>query len=110
MNFIYYAMTILNRTAKLINETVIKNPKTIIILINGSPISMCDWIDNVPVIIEAWYYGMEGGRALADIIFGDINPSGKLPITFPKKLFDSLSIFPNNFRWSNPDSIRGNRL
>jgi beta-glucosidase len=48
-----------------------------------------DWIDKVPALIEAWYPGMEGGRALASILFGDVNPSGKLPITFPKTLEDS---------------------
>src|SRR5271157_1758664 len=46
------------------------------------------WIDKVPAIIEMWYAGMEGGHALADILFGDINPSGKHTITFPKKLAD----------------------
>ncbi len=74
---------------KKIQETASKNPRIIVVLINGSPISMDEWIDKVPSIIEAWYPGMEGGNTLADIIFGDINPSGKLPITFPKKLSDS---------------------
>ena len=77
----------------LINETVKKNPNTIIVLINGSPISMYNWIDKIPVVIEAWYSGLEGGNALADIIFGDINPSGKLPLTFPKRLSDSPAHF-----------------
>lgn len=72
-----------------IQETVSKNPRTVVVLINGSPISMDEWIDKVPSIIEAWYPGMEGGNALADIIIGNVNPSGKLPITFPKKLSDS---------------------
>ena len=74
---------------ELINKTVTENPKTIVVLISGSPVSMVEWIDKTPVIIQAWYAGMEGGRAIADIIFGDVNPSGKLPITFPKKLTDS---------------------
>ena len=60
---------------------------------------MDDWIEKAPVIVEAWYPGMEGGHAIADILFGDINPSGKLPLTFPKKLSDSpahksISTFP----------------
>lgn len=74
---------------ELINTTVEDNSNTIVIFINGGPISMEDWIERVPAIIEAWYPGMEGGRALADIIFGDCNPSGKLPVTFPKRLSDS---------------------
>ena len=74
---------------ELINKTVKENPKTIVVLISGSPVSMVEWIDKIPTVIQAWYAGMEGGRAIADIIFGDVNPSGKLPITFPKKLSDS---------------------
>ena len=74
---------------ELINKTVQENPKTIIVLISGSPVSMVEWIEKIPVVIQAWYAGMEGGRAIADIIFGDVNPSGKLPITFPKELSDS---------------------
>ncbi|TXT66335.1 MAG: Thermostable beta-glucosidase B [Promethearchaeota archaeon] len=73
----------------LIHQTTKANPKTIIILINGTPVSMTEWINMVPALIEVWYPGMEGGRALADIIFGEVNPSGKLPVTFPKKLSDS---------------------
>jgi beta-glucosidase len=56
----------------------------VVILINGSAITMTNWIDNVDAIIEAWYPGEEGGNAIANIIFGETNPSGKLPITFPK--------------------------
>ncbi len=72
----------------LINKTVQENPNTIVVLINGSPISMTEWIDKVPAVVEAWYGGMEAGRAIASVLFGDINPSGKLTITFPKKLSD----------------------
>ena len=71
-----------------IEKTIQQNPNTIVVLINGSPIGM-DWIDKVPAVLEAWYPGMEGGNAIASILFGDVNPSGKLPITFPKKLDDS---------------------
>ena len=73
----------------LIKQTTQENKNTIVVLINGSPIAMDDWIDKVPAIIEAWYAGLEGGNVIADILFGNINPSGKLPITFPKKLSDS---------------------
>jgi beta-glucosidase len=56
----------------------------VVVLINGSAITMANWIDDVDAIIEAWYPGEEGGNAIANIIFGETNPSGKLPITFPK--------------------------
>ena len=86
---------------KLITETAQENPNTIVVLINGSPIAMEGWIDKVPAVLEAWYAGCESGNVIADILFGDINPSGKLPITFPKKLEDSPAhkshrTFPGN--------------
>ncbi len=80
---------LLSEQIELINKTVQENPKTIVVLISGSPVNMVDWIENVPTVIEAWYAGQEAGNAIADILFGDVNPSGKLPITFPKKLSDS---------------------
>lgn len=92
------------RLKNVLNERIIKtiqeNPKTIVVLLNGSPIVM-DWIDKVPSVVEAWYPGMEGGHAIASILFGDVNPSGKLPLTFPKKLSDSPAhissrTFPGN--------------
>jgi beta-glucosidase len=74
---------------KLIRETIQENPNTIVVLISGSPIAMDDWIDQVPSVIEAWYGGMEAGTAIANVLFGDVNPSGKLTISFPKRLSDS---------------------
>lgn len=73
----------------LILHTVSQNPNTVVVLISGSPVSMDKWKDKVPAILEAWYPGMMGGLALADILFGEVNPSGKLPISFPKTLADS---------------------
>jgi len=52
-------------------------------------VEMDSWIDQVPAVLQAWYPGMEGGNALAEVLFGDVSPSGKLPATFPKKLSDS---------------------
>jgi beta-glucosidase len=73
----------------LIRSTCRKIPKTIVVLINGSPIAMDPWLEEVPALLEAWYGGMEAGKVIAQILFGDLNPEGKLPITFPKKLADS---------------------
>ncbi len=73
---------------KLIRETVAVNANTIVVLINGSPVAM-PWVDQVPAILECWYPGMEGGAAIARTLFGDCNPSGKLPVTFPRSLADS---------------------
>ncbi len=69
---------------KLIRAVAAVNPKTIVILNNGTPITMARWINDVPTILEAWYTGQETGTALARILFGDVNPSGKLPLTFPQ--------------------------
>ncbi len=91
---------------KLIKETAKINPNIIVVLINGSPVAMDDWINEVPAIIEAWYAGAESGNAIASILFGDVNPSGKLPITFPKKLSDSpahkdFRTYPGLKDWSS---------
>lgn len=74
---------------ELIKAVLKANPKTVVVLMGGGAIDMTQWVDNTPAIIQAWYAGMEGGNALAKIIFGDINPSGKLPMTFPKTLADA---------------------
>jgi beta-glucosidase len=72
---------------RLIRETAAKNPNTVVVLVSGSPLEM-DWAGEVPAIVMAWYPGMEGGRAIADVLFGACNPSGKLPVTFARSLSD----------------------
>ena len=76
---------------ELIKAVVKANPKTIVVLMGGGPIDMTQWIDETASVIQNWYAGMEGGTALAKIIFGEVNPSGKLPMSFPKKLEDNPS-------------------
>jgi len=73
---------------KLIDALLNANKNTAVILLSGNAVAM-PWIDKVPAIVQGWYLGSEAGNALADVISGDINPSGKLPFTFPKKLEDS---------------------
>lgn len=72
---------------KLLARVLRKNSRVVVVLINGGPLNM-DWADPVPAIVEAWYPGMEGGHAIADVLLGDVNPSGKLPVTFPETLAD----------------------
>ena len=62
------------------------NKNSAVILLNGSPIDMSAWIETCPAIIEAWYPGEQGAQAITEIIFGQTNPSGKLPITFPRSV------------------------
>jgi beta-glucosidase len=75
---------------RLIEEVAAANPNTIVVLNTGSPISM-SWLDRVASVVQAWYPGQEAGNAVADVLFGDFNPSGKLPTTFPKRLQDNPS-------------------
>jgi len=69
---------------KLINAVAEVNKKCVVVLVGGSAILMEEWKEKVPSILMAWYSGMEGGKALANILFGKVNPSGKLPFTIPK--------------------------
>ena len=65
-------------------EAVAKaNPNTIVVIENGGPVSM-PWVEHVKGVVEMWYPGIGGAQALANILFGDVNPSGKLPVTFAK--------------------------
>lgn len=73
---------------ELVTKVAAVNKNTIVIIESGNPILM-PWIDNVSAVLETWYPGENGGPAIANILFGKINPSGKLPITFPKKETDT---------------------
>ncbi|HSZ17601.1 MAG TPA: glycoside hydrolase family 3 C-terminal domain-containing protein, partial [Terracidiphilus sp.] len=65
------------------------NPHTVVVLNTGDPVTMTKWIDKTPALVDMWYGGQEGGHALAAILFGDANPSGKLPVTLPKRYEDN---------------------
>ncbi len=74
---------------------------TVVVLLNGRPLTI-NWIDrNVPAIVEAWFQGEYCGTAIADVLFGDYNPSGKLPITFPK----TVGQIPLNFPYKRGSQI-----
>jgi beta-glucosidase len=68
---------------QLVSQVAAANPRTIVVLEAGGPVLM-PWIDHVSAVLEAWYPGIRGGEAIANILFGDVNPSAKLPVTFPK--------------------------
>ena len=84
----------------LINQIIAANPNTVVVL-EGTMVEMGAWLDKVPALLQAWYPGMEGGNALAKVLFGDVNPSGKLPATFPKKLADSPAHKMGNYPGTN---------
>ena len=72
----------------LINHLARYNKNINVVLINGSPLEIGGWLPNVRSVSESWYPGMEGGTAVANVLFGKVNPSGRLPFTWPKKLAD----------------------
>jgi len=81
---------------ELIQAVFEANPKTVVVLVNGSALLMNQWIDKVPAVLECWFGGQEIGNAIADVLFGDHNPGGKLPITFPRTE-DQMPPFDNNY-------------
>ena len=74
---------------ELIQEMAAANRNTIVVATSGGSFDMNSWIDRVPALIEAWYPGQEGGSALSQILFGDFNPSGRLPVTFERRWEDN---------------------
>jgi len=75
---------------KLIAEILKVNKNVVIILKSGNAVSM-PWLNDVPAVVQGWYLGSEAGNALANVISGEVNPSGKLPFSFPKKLSDNAA-------------------
>ena len=73
---------------ELIREVLKANPNTVIVMMAGSPVEMGSWIKDAKAVVWNWYSGMEGGNALAEVLFGRVSPSGKLPETFYKKHTD----------------------
>ncbi|MGH9409786.1 MAG: glycoside hydrolase family 3 C-terminal domain-containing protein, partial [Vicinamibacterales bacterium] len=71
------------RQEDLIRRVAAIGKPTIVVLVGGSAITMSSWIDRVGAVIDAWYPGEQGGNAVADVLFGDADPAGRLPITFP---------------------------
>ncbi len=98
------------------------NPNLVVTILSGNAVSM-PWVQDVSSILEAWYCGSEAGNAIASVLFGDVNPSGKLPFTFPVKLQDNaahaLGEYPGNgtdvtynedifvgYRWHDKQKIK----
>ncbi|MEE8142627.1 MAG: glycoside hydrolase family 3 C-terminal domain-containing protein [Planctomycetota bacterium] len=82
------------RQAELIQSVAAANENIIVVVVGGSAVAMSDWLDHVPAVLHVWYPGEQGGLAIADLLFGNRNPSGKLPITFPERE-DQLPAFPH---------------
>ena len=93
-----------------IKELAIHSAKIVLVLTGGSPIALGEVEDMVDAILFVWYPGMEGGRAVADVLFGDVSPAGKLPVTFPKSLdqlpaFDDYSMKGRTYRYMTEEPL-----
>ena len=93
-----------------IKELAIHGAKIVLVVTGGSPIALGNVEDMVDAILFVWYPGMEGGRAVADVLFGDVSPAGKLPVTFPKSLdqlpaFDDYSMKGRTYRYMTEEPL-----
>jgi len=93
-----------------IKELAISGAKIVLVVTGGSPIALGEVEDLADAIIFIWYPGMEGGKAVADVLFGDISPSGKLPLTFPKSLdqlpaFDDYRMAGRTYRYMTEEPL-----
>jgi beta-glucosidase len=93
-----------------IKELAVHGVKIVLLLTGGSPIALGELEDMVDAILFVWYPGMEGGRAVADVLFGDVSPAGKLPVTFPRSLdqlpaFDDYSMQGRTYRYMTKEPL-----
>jgi beta-glucosidase len=100
------SLSLPGRQNELISAVAAANPRTIVVLITGNPVTM-PWIDHVAGVMEAWYPGIGGGQAIANLLFGNVVPSGKLPITFAASEADlpHERIFGRTQSSANGDSL-----
>ena len=82
------SMDLPNNQAAMIQAVAAANKNTVVVLNNGTPVTMTAWVAEVPTILEAWFPGQSGGQAVADVLFGEVNPSGKLPTTLAAQRTD----------------------
>jgi beta-glucosidase len=88
-------------TTEALTAVLTARPDTVVINESGAPVAM-PWVDRAPTLVQYWFSGMEGGTALARVLFGQVNPSGKMPVSFPRQLQDSPAHALGNY---NPDQV-----
>jgi beta-glucosidase len=96
------------RQEELLQTVAALGKQIVLVLLNGRPLSVNWAAENIPAILEAWEPGTEGGHAVADILFGDANPGGKLPVSFPRKGSHAPLYFARNLTHSPEDSQMDN--
>ncbi len=94
---------------QLIEAVADVNPNTVVCLVGGSMIMLDDWAEKIPAVLYSWYAGMQGGTALARILFGDVNPSGKLPFSIPTSV-EHLPYFSSSDKEITYDLFHGYTL
>lgn len=98
-------MDIPGYSEQLIKAVSEANPNVIVVNQSGTPVTIAPWINKVSALVQAWYGGIELGNSIADVLFGDVNPSGKLSMTFPERLEDTPSFV--NFASTNGRVLYG---
>lgn len=91
---------------ELLEEVYSVNKNVVVVLMNGRPLQINWMAENVPAIVEAWHLGSEAGNAIADVLFGDYNPAGKLPVSFPRAV-GQLPLYYNHLSTGRPDGGGG---
>ncbi len=92
---------------ELLKEIYSENKNVVVVLMNGRPLAINWMADHVPAILETWHLGSEAGNAIADVLFGDYNPSGKLPVSFPRSV-GQLPLYYNYLNTGRPVDKDGN--
>jgi len=98
-----------NNQDALISAVAAANPRTIVILKTGGAVLM-PWLDQVPAVLEVWYPGEEDGNVVADLLFGDVNPGGKLPLTFPTTGSEVPASTPEQYPGVNGSAVYSEKL
>lgn len=89
------------RQDELIEAIAATGKPYVVVLVNGRPLALGDWADNAPAVLEAWHPGIEAGNAVADVLFGDVDPGGRLPASFPRTV-GQLPVHYNHERTGRP--------
>jgi beta-glucosidase len=98
-----------DRQDALVSAVAAANPRTIVVLKTGGPVLM-PWLQQVPAVLEAWYPGEEDGNVVADLLFGNANPSGKLPMTFPRAENEVPAHTPQQYPGVNGTAVYSEKL